>query len=431
MALVFSGCATGVARGGRVMGGSVSVRYRALVPPPAPRELVTVTTRSDFGPVEVTEGEFREAFSRLVLEVPLRVEARPPRQRGGRLVRAGWRSGDTRWEDVERGYARECERRGTPGDCRSLLGEGPNDTTLSEGDRFTLGLMLSLGPAMEGAAGVLGEFSEQAVTAVCTGLGLYLFMLVFPDPVISKGVGLAMTLFLWGYLGVELWGLIAATKQLWEEAREARTYQELREASERYGRVLGPNTMRLLILLATWRAGVKGKEGMKGGGLPRLSQAVENAGVGGGLRLPEAVAEGEAVSVVEGRLTLTLPAGTGAMLAMQKQGEGEEGDLHHIATVENEKSGLRGGPWTQRFKQLFAKAGMSMEDPANKVRVPGHKGPHPREYHEEIFDRLSSAIETCRTTVQCRDALTRQLKSLAEEIQRDGSRLNKLVTRSR
>jgi hypothetical protein len=428
IALVFSGCATGVAPGGRMRGSGV--RYRSLAPAPAPGELVTVTTRSDFAPVEVSEAEFREAFTRLVLEVPLRVEARPSRPRGGGLVRTAWRQGDTRWGDVERGYARECERRGTPGDCRSLLGEGPQDTTLSEGDRFTLGLMLSLGPAMEGAAGVLGEFSEQAVTAVCTGLSLYLFMLVFPDPVITKGVGVAMTLFLWGYLGVELWGLIAATKQLWEEAKAARTFQELREASERYGRVLGPNTMRLLILLATWRAGVKGKEGMEGRGLPRFNQAVENAAEGGRLRLPEAVAEAEAVSVAEGRLKLTLPAGSGAILAMQRQGEDQEGDLHHIATVENEKSALRGGPWTQRFKQLFAKAGMSMEDPANKVRVPGHKGPHPKEYHERVYRRLKEAVENCETTAQCREALTKELERLAAQLRDVGSELNKLVTRS-
>jgi hypothetical protein len=115
---------------------------------------------------------------------------------------------------------------------------------------------------------------------------------------------------------------------------------------------------------------------------------------------------------------------------MQKLGDGEEGELHHIATVENEKSTARGGPWTQRLKALFDKAGMSMEDAANKVRVPGHQGPHPREYHQEVFDRLKAAVATCQTTAQCRESLTRQLKSLAEELQRGGSRLNKLVTRS-
>ncbi|AKJ06015.1 AHH domain-containing protein [Archangium gephyra] len=110
--------------------------------------------------------------------------------------------------------------------------------------------------------------------------------------------------------------------------------------------------------------------------------------------------------------------------------DGEEGQLHHIATVENETSTLRGGLWTQRLKTLFDKAGMSMEDVANKVRIRGHKGPHPEAYHQEVFDRLKSAVATCQTTAQCRESLKRQLRRLAEELQREGSRLNKLVTRS-
>jgi hypothetical protein len=31
--------------------------------------------------------------------------------------------------------------------------------------------------------------------------------------------------------------------------------------------------------------------------------------------------------------------------------------------------------------KVFAKAGMSMEDPANKMPLPGHYGPHPERYH--------------------------------------------------
>jgi hypothetical protein len=355
-----------------------SFRYRSLVPPAAPKQLVTLAPNSNFAPVEISDSEFQVAFARLLLEVPLPVAARPSKPLGGRFVRTSWQLGDTWGGDVERGYARLCERRGTPGDCHSLMGEGPHDTTLGDRDRFMLGLILSLGPAMEGARGVLKDFSEQAVTAVCTGLALYLLLLIFPDPVISKGMGLAMTLFLWGYLGHELWELIAATKQLWDEAKAASTFHELREASESYGRVLGPNTMRLLILLATWRAGAKGKEAMTGGGLPRFPQAAQNAAEAGRFRLPTAAAEAEAVSVAEGRLTLTLPSGSAALLALQKQGDDPEGDLHHIATVANEKSTLRGGPWTLRFQQIFDRAGLSMENPANKVRVPGHRGPTPR-----------------------------------------------------
>ncbi|HEX5752326.1 MAG TPA: AHH domain-containing protein [Archangium sp.] len=98
--------------------------------------------------------------------------------------------------------------------------------------------------------------------------------------------------------------------------------------------------------------------------------------------------------------------------------------------MENEKSPARGGPWTPQLKKFFDKAGMSMEDPANNVSVPGHKGPHPREYHEEVFERLERAVKRCETTAQCQEALTRELQKLSKEIREAGSRLNKLVTRT-
>jgi hypothetical protein len=34
--------------------------------------------------------------------------------------------------------------------------------------------------------------------------------------------------------------------------------------------------------------------------------------------------------------------------------------------------------WTPRFRAIFARAGMSLEDPANKMPLPGHYGPQPR-----------------------------------------------------
>ncbi|HYO66306.1 MAG TPA: AHH domain-containing protein [Archangium sp.] len=342
-------------------------------------------------------------------------------------VLGSWQSCGAGASSIEGGYARLCERRGSPGDCFWLLGDGPDDTTLSHHDRFALALGLALTPAVEAATGVLRDFSTQAMTALLTGLSLYLVVLMAPEPM-SKGLALAMTLFLWSYLGHELWGLISATRQLWDEVDTARTFHALRDASERYARVLGPNTLRVLILLATWKAA--GKEAMTGEGLPGFSQAVQNAATAGRFHLPTAASEATSASVAEGRLVLTLPSSSGALLTMQQQAEGEGGELHHIATVENEKSTLRGGPWTQRLKKFFDKAGMSMEDPANKVRVPGHKGPHPREYHERIYRRLQEAVEDCETTAQCREALTRELASLAAQLRDVGSVLNKLVTRA-
>ncbi len=417
-----SACTTGVSRGVLTAGYG----DKSPVPPQVPRVFVTLSPSSDFAPVQVSDTEFREAFTQLVLEAPLRIATRPAEPLAGRLVLSSWPPGRSVDSSVEAGYARLCERRGSPGDCFWLLGDGPHDTTLGHQDRFALALSLALAPAVEAATGVLQDFSASAMTTLLTGLSLYLVVLMAPEP-ISKSLAIAMTLFLWGYLGKELWGLVSATEQLWEDVEEARTFVELRNASERYARVLGPNTLRVLILLVTWRAGGKALEG---GGLPGLTQAVRNAATMGGFRLPVAAVDATSVAVMEGRLALTLPAGSGAILAMQNQEQGEEGHVHHIGTVRNNESSARGGPWTPKLKEFFDKAGMSMEDPANKVRIPGHKGPHPEEYHQEVFQRLGKAVKHCETTEQCRVALTRALKRLATEIKDAGSWLNMLVTRA-
>jgi hypothetical protein len=61
-------------------------------------------------------------------------------------------------------------------------------------------------------------------------------------------------------------------------------------------------------------------------------------------------------------------------------------------TNKNRVSAARGGPWTSRFEDLARKAGMGLEDAANKVRIPGHYGPHPQEYHEVVFDVLEANL---------------------------------------
>jgi hypothetical protein len=73
---------------------------------------------------------------------------------------------------------------------------------------------------------------------------------------------------------------------------------------------------------------------------------------------------------------------------------------------------------------------MSLDDAANKVRIRGHKGPHPPEYHQEVYRRLQRAMRGCRSMQQCRESLTAELKELALEISTRGTRLNKWVTRT-
>jgi len=72
---------------------------------------------------------------------------------------------------------------------------------------------------------------------------------------------------------------------------------------------------------------------------------------------------------------------------------------------------------------------MSLDDPANIVYLREHKGPHPEEYHREIFTRLTEALKGCRTRVECRARLVEELDKIAGEVCTPGSRLNKLATR--
>jgi hypothetical protein len=132
-------------------------------------------------------------------------------------------------------------------------------------------------------------------------------------------------------------------------------------------------------------------------------------------------------------VTIALAPGATAMAARAMGGAAAapvdaQGQLHHMATDKWWDSPNNDGPWSPRFKEIFDKAGMSLDDPANIVRVKGHKGPHPREYHEEVFERLTNATEGCRTMQQCREALTAELRRLAREIATEGSDLNRLVT---
>jgi hypothetical protein len=104
-------------------------------------------------------------------------------------------------------------------------------------------------------------------------------------------------------------------------------------------------------------------------------------------------------------------------------------ETHHIATICNDMSTARGGQWTPRFRRIFAKAGMMLDDPANKMPLPGHYGPHPERYHQIVHKELDAATATCRSVVDCRERLTRALKALAKDIATPGTELNQLVTR--
>jgi hypothetical protein len=168
--------------------------------------------------------------------------------------------------------------------------------------------------------------------------------------------------------------------------------------------------------------------------LPGSAQASAAGAARVGIQLAE-VAQVETVAVTADAVTIALAPNAVAMTAQSASGAASrpvdvEGPEHHIATDKWTDATHSGGPWTPRFKQIFAKAGMSLDDPANKVRVRGHVGPHPQEYHEHVFEALRDATRTCRTLQQCQASLKKALGRLSEQITTEGTYLNKLVTRT-
>ena len=73
---------------------------------------------------------------------------------------------------------------------------------------------------------------------------------------------------------------------------------------------------------------------------------------------------------------------------------------------------------------------MDLNNPANIVHLIGHVGPHPREYHAEVFRLLQDALGECRTQADCRNRLVRALDNIARDVCTSGSKLNKLATRN-
>lgn len=77
---------------------------------------------------------------------------------------------------------------------------------------------------------------------------------------------------------------------------------------------------------------------------------------------------------------------------------------------------------------MAAKAGMKLADAENRVRIPGHQGPHPRAYHEVVLGRLESATQGLHGDAYAR-AFRTELDFIRTEVATPGSNLNKLVVK--
>ncbi|NNC15125.1 AHH domain-containing protein [Corallococcus exiguus] len=323
-------------------------------------------------------------------------------------------------------YGRWCKRKALTGDCLHLLERG---STLDEDGKRTLAFSIALDSVWDETEDALRGMTDRGavLSMIVTTGALYLGLWLLPEPV-SKGVAATMTAVLIAYLGVDtVWSLIQGWMRLSEAVVEATTFDELRDAGEQYGEVLGENAARAFVMLATAALGSTAET--LAAKLPKLPGSAQASLVGvaeGGFRLG-AVSQVESVAMsTTGDILLTLAPG-----AVATGGPVEvPGPKHHIASDKFSTSTANGGPWTPRYQRIFDKGGMSLNDPENQVDVPGHRGPHPREYHERVHQRLEQVTSTCKTIDQCREALKGALRVLASEIVQKGSFLNKLVTRT-
>ncbi|WP_342375499.1 AHH domain-containing protein [Myxococcus stipitatus] len=325
-------------------------------------------------------------------------------------------------DELTRAYGQWCRRRDQPGDCLHLLEEGP---LLASDGKYTLAFAIAMDSVWEETAEALEDMADpSAVLATVTAAAtMYLMLWALPEPV-SKGVAATLTTLAIAYLGVDtVWRLLDGWLELVREVERATTFAQVSAAGEAYGEVLGENAARVFVMLATAAVGNTAGLAAKAARLPGSAQAALAVESQAGISFT-AVASVRSVAVSAEGFTIALAPNA---LAMAGQGMGG-GHRHHIATNKNDISSARGGPWTPRFRVLFRRAGMDLKDPENIVEVVGHKGPHPEAYHSFVLSRLRRALGSCRKVADCRNALSVELRNLANEARTRGTEVHRLLT---
>jgi hypothetical protein len=327
--MLVTACATGIPRGERLTAARdrPSVPYDSTEPwaleseadDGSEGEAIFARLPTDFAPVQVSDAEFSVAMTTLWLDMPLRVAAsRPPLHVGCRLALASAPSSGEAWQsDMAQSYGRHCERCGTPGDCLSLFEDGPH---FQDEDKRSLALALAVGPALEGVNAEVRAMLDptRMLAMISISITVYMAMLLAPVPEpVTKGAALVFSAALWGYLGYEFFDLLRAYARLYADAPRASTFGELREIGERFGRVIGPNSVRILVIVGTAALGETAALASKAPKLPGFTQASERVAAGTGLGLLEIAtgAERVIVSVPEGTIRVVVAPHAVAMAA--------------------------------------------------------------------------------------------------------------------
>ncbi|NBC38866.1 AHH domain-containing protein [Corallococcus exiguus] len=390
-------------------------------------------------PVQVSEDAFTSALTQLILDMRMDVAFREAEAADAR----GWVRSRTllasskgladpgSGSSPESLYARLCPEKD---DCLDLVGGA--GLTFSRKDRTLMALSFALDSVWESVEAEVGKMLNPAVLkAMVTSAALsVLLTMTLPEPV-TKVIAVALTAAMVAYLGiVPVWEIGRGFVRLWDDAGTATAVIELQDIGHRFGRVLGTNGTRVLVLLVTAALGGKNAMAAQGPKLPGFTQAALRGQAEAGFSLGAAL-NGGVTSIAlpaTGVLNVTLAPGAVAAIAMYQQGRipgDAEGPVHHICTNKNLVSALSGGPWTPLCEKLFGRAGMKLDDVANQVRLNSHQGPHPRAYHQAVVNRLQTALGNCRSQGTCRDRLLEELARIANDLLTQGSDLRRMIVK--
>ncbi len=393
----------------------------------------------DVDPVEVSEAEFKSALTRLILDLRMDVafrEADAADQQGWGRSRTLLASSKGLADSGAGASPESLSSRLCPDGDECLTLVSGTGLTFSRRDRTLMALSFALDTVWESVEAEVGKvLNPTALKALVTSAALtVLLTMALPEPV-TKVIAVALTAAMVAYLGVvPVWEIGRGFVRLWDESERATSVMGLQEIGHRFGEVLGTNGTRVLVLVVMTALGGKSAMASHGPRLPGFSQAALRGQAEAGFQLGAAMSGGVSSIAMPaaGVLNVALAPGAAAALAMYSDGRfpgDEEGPVHHICTTKNTISTATGGPWTPRCEEIFKKAGMSLEDVANKVRLKGHEGPHPELYHREVVRRLNRSVARCQTPETCRASLTKELARISNELLTQGSDLRSFIVK--
>lgn len=287
-----------------------------------------------------------------------------------------------------------------------------------------------MGPGVREAAQQMFR-SPIFLASVALSVMVYFSAWLLPEPFFSKAFAATLTARLVFIVGLlELRNVALACLQLYRDAQAARTMKELEAIAERFGRALGGTALRVVVAVASFGMS-RGLPNVPPGGLGAFLGPPRYAMAGG--RSFQSASTAHIVSdgtiVLAGAVLGT--AGSAPSSACADGTQKKNGyQWHHLATDKNDSDPTRGGPWTPRFRRLFAKADMLLDDPANLVYLAGHQGRHSEAYHTEVYRRLEASLEDCRTVPRCKSLLIEELQMIRNEVCTPGSLLHRLLMKS-